>query len=147
MEKEFEALKELEILKQYVKVKNDWGAEYTVDSAYNTVKQALTELKSIKEAKPSEAMEILNEFSKGLVNKEIGMICFNQIWFENQIEILKQTLQSKSLAERCWEICREKCVEVNKIYSGYTLEEYNKNQYRDCELTEAEFNTLKEGLK
>lgn len=42
---------------------------------------------------PSGALEILETFENdGLLNKEIGMISYNQIWLKNQIEVLKQTL-------------------------------------------------------
>ena len=42
------------------------------------------------------------------------------------------------------EIIKEKLVDVFKLYNCKTVEEYNQAQYRDCMLTEEEFNLLKE---
>ena len=44
------------------------------------------------------------------------------------------------------EIIKEKLVDVFKLYTCKTVEEYNQAQYRDCKLTEEEFNILKENV-
>ena len=46
--------------------------------------------KTINNTKSSEALECLKELKKGLINKETGEICFNQVWFKTQIETLQQ---------------------------------------------------------
>lgn len=59
---------------------------------YEVVEQALHRLESIDNANSSEALEILDDFKNGLVNKEIGMVMFQQYWFFTQIEKVKQAL-------------------------------------------------------
>lgn len=64
------------------------------EMAKNTdiVDNALNRLESIDNSNPSEALEILDDFKNGLINKEIGMVMFQQYWFFNQIEKVKQAL-------------------------------------------------------
>lgn len=64
MDKEFEAL---EILVQNIEVEADWGEYQKVKHAHENLKQALTELKGIKEAKPSEALKDLQVIENNIV--------------------------------------------------------------------------------
>ena len=59
-----------------------------------------------------------------------------------EYEAIKKQEPTKAL-----EIIKEKLVDVFKLYTCKAVEEYNQAQYRDCMLTEEEFNLLKEVLE
>ena len=59
---------------------------------------------------------------------------------------VEQITDDKLKAE-CWEIVKDKLVDVFKLYNCKTVEEYNQSQYRDCKLTEEEFELLKRGAQ
>ena len=112
-----------------------------VENFRNRLKQALNELKAIKEAKPSEAMECLEELRSNL-----GVI------YDDTLNTIEQALLKAQELEKELEIIWKKqvdimwfcqCVEANK-----TFEDYNSAMGREIEyLTEEEFNTLKRRCK
>ena len=115
-------------------------------SYYDTIKQALQRLESIDNSKPSETLEILDDFKNGLVNKETGMIMFNQVWFKNQIDTIKQALLKAQENEKVLEIMKDKWVNVAVLIHSKTVEEYNSNAYTPYNLTQEEFDLLKRWL-
>ena len=97
MEKKFEALDCLN------KIQHNFGQlkGQELVNCFETIFKDLTELKQIKKAKPSEALEILETLADdGLLNKEIGMISYNQIWLKMKIEVLKQALLKARVLEK-----------------------------------------------
>ena len=67
-------------------------ADFDKNECCDVIEQSLQRLEAIDNANPSGALEILDDFKNGLVNKEIGMVMFQQYWFFNQIEKVKQAL-------------------------------------------------------
>ena len=121
-------------------------------SYYDIIKQALQRLESIDNAKPSEALEDLDDFKNGLVNKETGMIMFNQVWFKNQIDTIKQALSKAQELEKVLNIIKEKPTDsrIAIAYLGTTInptyEDYCLIVKIDL-LPKKEFDLLKEILK
>lgn len=110
------------------------------------VKEDLLELKAIKESNPSEVIE------KAIrcLNIIEGFMRYHEVSdsYKEELETIKQALQSKLLAESCWEICKKKRVDVYCLLQCKTVDEYNDECFDKADLlTEAEFITLKEGLK
>ena len=105
-----------------------------------TIKQALLELKSIKEANPSEALKCLDDLYCEPVD-------YRSNDKANDYETIKQALLKAEKEHKALEIIKEKLVDVFKLYNCKTVEEYNQAQYRDCMLTKEEFNLLKEVLE
>ncbi len=68
-------------------------------------------------------------------------------YFVDKVNKLSDEKKELSLQAKYWNIVKKKLVDVFKLYNCKTVEEYNQAQYRDCMLTEEEFNTLKEGLR
>jgi hypothetical protein len=136
------ALKELE---EELKWCNHDGKTLTKydEERFNVIKQALLELKEIKEAKPSEALKKLNTIR----HLEIGFdkngkpITLNDTSGLKTIEkaLLKAQEQKKAL-----EIIKEKNVRIDSV-KYYDLEEYN--QIYENKLTQEEYDLLKEMLK
>ena len=128
-------------------------------SYYDTIKQALQRLESIDNSKPSETLEILDDFKNGLVNKETGMIMFNQVWFKNQIDTIKQALLKAQENEKVLEIIKKKRIDIGLLkhceyHTEYNVEIAEHNDelktYQDWwyrkELTKEEFDLLKRWL-
>ena len=72
-------------------------------------------------------------------------------------EKVEQALQHKSLAERCWKICKKYGIEIFS-FKSYFVDmkqdyEYYKEHYKEYQnlliecMPQAEFETLKKGLK
>ena len=65
-------------------------------------------------------------------------------------ELVKENIELKKHA-MAWDIVKEKNVDLRALKAcfkvEYGLQEYNKHQYKENELTEKEFNILKEALK
>lgn len=106
-----------------------------------TLKNALTELKAIKEAKPSEALELVYLIKDYFSN----MIPYSD-WINNiEKYILKAQEQEKVL-----EIIKEKDVDIYILKSCKTVDEYNSSIVHIVgetrELTEEEFDLLKRYL-
>ena len=109
-------------------------------------KQALTELKAIKETKSSEAMESLERIDKeyATIEHEDFKICFNTI----KQALLKAQEQEKKL--KALEIVDKKRVNIHKfkwcVFKKYYVNYYNLHfcDEDDQFLNEQEFDLLKE---
>jgi hypothetical protein len=70
---------------------------------------------------------------------------------EKCLQVIEKSLQYKSLAERCWEIVKAKRVSIVYLEDSQDVEQYNEFAFQTngyaSQLTKAEFETLKEGLK
>ena len=160
MEKEIEALEKIgaEKLARGELIRNDDKLEPYIA----ILKQALTELKAIKEAKPSEAMEKLEEIINYYTEPQYD-VCessypneFKDMW-EKELNTIKQALlkaqeQEKENAEykEVLRIIFEKDVIIRnfkhyvKTYDrNVALKMYNSFVYKDEQLTEEEFDLLK----
>jgi hypothetical protein len=142
MDKEIEkALKELE---EELKFTHNDGVNLTKydEERFNVIKQALLELKSIKEAKPSEALKQVTYLSAILpdwqrVNNGV-----------DSLSIIKLALTTKSKKEQAFDIANKKCVDMYKLSIADNVVAYNKwAEFDEYQLTEEEFNLLKEVLK
>jgi hypothetical protein len=142
--KEFEALNELE---EELKWAHNDGVTLTKydEKRFNVIKQALLELKEIKEAKPSEALErinceIIEDYPTG--NFLVGMT-------PEEHSAIKQALTTKSKKEQAFDIIKEKQVDVGYFITCGSLEEYNVCCFDESvnkKLTQEEFNLLKEAI-
>ena len=143
MDKEFEAFRDILGILSAVS-----GCEVDMDSErIKTVQQALTELKAIKEAKPSEAMECLEKLpymSQGYGN-----------WKE-YYNTIKQALLKAQEQDKALEIIKKKPqaalsliqsgkIKTYKEYLSYTNWEGIDWDWENM-YTEEEFNTLKRDL-
>jgi len=144
MEKEFEAL-------EFIKEKFAY-LEYNCENfnvprkELNTLHNALTELKSIKEAEPSEAMECLET--------ESSKHCF---WLKNYNTIKQALLKAQEMEKEnaelkeVLEIIKDKNVDIWLVNSCFIVEQYNfsiikisnSNVFTLFTLTQEEFDLLK----
>jgi hypothetical protein len=119
------------------------------------VKNDLTELQAIKEAKPSEALEDLKELHELAYGNDETSWKIDEIRMSSHI---KATLLKAEKLEKAWEIVKEKrvdlpylrcCIEDNQNVERYN--EYIRNKTMDYdheqELTQQEFDLLKEVLE
>ena len=123
--------------------------EYDNDSHYDSlhfeddcklVDKALERLEQIDNANPSEALKCLEDLYCEPVD-------YRSNDKANDYETIKQALLKVEKEHKALEIIKEKLVDVFKLYNCKTIEEYNQAQYRDCMLTQEEFNLLKEVLE
>ena len=132
MSKELEALKRL----RQETCPATYMADFDKNECCDVIEQALKRLEAIDNSNPSEALEILDDFKNGLINKEIGMVMFQQYWFFNQIEKVKQALLKEQEPKHYlkWEDLefKEKTsrIEVKLNETLYILS-YVKRQYLD----------------
>ena len=125
---------------------NEDDSDYALKQAtkdIEIVENALQRLEAIDNAKPSEVLEILDDLKNGLVNKETGMIMFNQVWFKNQIYTIKQYFLKAQGQEKALKIIFEKYVDLNLLDCDDEVEEYNRHFGKDRQLTHQEFALLK----
>jgi hypothetical protein len=135
------ALKELE---EELKWTHNDGVNLTKydEERFNVIKQALSELKSIKEAKPTEALKQVTYLSAILpdwqrVNNGV-----------DSLSIIKQALTTKSKKEQAFDIANKKCVNMFRLAVVNDVSSYNKwVEFDEYQLTEEEFDLLKEVLK
>jgi hypothetical protein len=135
------ALKELE---EELKWTHNDGVNLTKydEERFNVIKQALSELKSIKEAKPTEALKQVTYLSAILpdwqrVNNGV-----------DSLSIIKQALTTKSEKEQAFDIANKKCVNMFRLAVVNDVSSYNKwVEFDEYQLTEEEFDLLKEVLK
>jgi hypothetical protein len=108
------------------------------------LKNALIELKSIKEANPSEALECLDnlENSLSLANELLRVTDTSAM--DKYIATIKQALLKAQEQKKALEIIKEKNVRIDSV-KYYDLEEYN--QIYENKLTQEEYYLLKEMLK
>lgn len=116
-----EALECLEKLEELVQ-----NIENVYESPYSNGEESYNDLNTIKQA---------------LIQAEN-----NRIKLEKSEKIISRLIDKKSKKELAWDIAKNKLVDVFKLYNCKTVEEYNQAQYRDCKLTEEEFELLKEVL-
>jgi hypothetical protein len=132
------ALKELE---EELKWTHNDGVNLTKydEERFNVIKQALLELKEIKEAKPSEALKQVTYLSAILpdwqrVNNGV-----------DSLSIIKQALTTKSKKEQAFDIANKKCVDMYRLEAADNVVSYNKwVEFDEYMLTEEEFNLIKE---
>ncbi len=160
MEKEFEALNYLYNDLRLMKCL-DIGEEAKVKSAYNCLHQALTELKTIKEANPSEAMDKLEGLGFGLWNEDKSITSINGHYFKNAYDIIKQALLNAQEQDKVLEIIKEHLtfedsgIEVVKVFindkeeTKYIIKVTSKDTGATIHIhldTEEEFDLLKRYL-
>jgi hypothetical protein len=167
-----EALKELE---EELKWTHNDGVNLTKydERLFNVIKQALIELKSIKEADPSEALKQVTYLSAILpdwqrVNNGVDSLSIIKQALlkaqdlEKEIEILKEyrkdylsrldNLEKHSLKQdKALEIIKEKKIDVVKLCCSLDAESYNlsidiKGLNDSYKITQEEFDLLKEVL-
>ncbi len=70
---------------------------------------------------------------------------------EKCLQVIEKAIQHKSLAEQCWEIVKAKKVSIVYLEDSLDVEQYNEFAFQTygyaSQLTEAEFQTLKEEMK
>jgi hypothetical protein len=138
MDKEIEALKNL----------FDSNCENSHED-YDLIYHALRELKSIKEANPSEALRKLDTIR----HLEIGFdkngkpITLNNT---NGLNIIEQALLKAQEQKKALEIIKEKGIDVGFLKTCKDVKEYNYycfDEETNKTLTTEEFNLIKEILK
>lgn len=161
-------MKELEALKR-IDEKN-YLTEREHRKFYSIIENALLELKAIKEANPSEALECLEVIGCGrednmkfreVFEKEYNTILKSLLKAQEQEKVLNEALKlNGEWAEELdykndiIRIIYEKNVDIRnlkhyiEVYSDdVTLKVYNGFHNKDEELTQEEFNLLKEMVK
>ena len=154
MEKEFEALSRTksEIIDGFP-TGNLWVG--MTPEELETIKQALNELKAIKEANPNEALEGLKHIKKYYVPEPCTATTYNYL------EIIEQALLNAQEMEKVLNTIREKKVNVGNFYfmvlimgKDYDFCKLNNNNamYNICDtrkdfLTKEEFDLLKRWLE
>jgi hypothetical protein len=107
----------------------------------NSIKQALLELKSIKEIDSTEALKQVTYLSAILpdwqrVNNGV-----------DSLSIIKQALTTKSEKEQAFDIANKKCVNMFRLAVVNDVNSYNKwVEFDEYMLTEEEFDLLKKVL-
>ena len=112
---------------------------------FNTIKQALLELQSIKEANPSEALECLDKLAK-----QIELDEDTDYWeIRNANNTVEQALLNAEKEHKVFEIIKEKEVNMQVFNQCEDVETYNKVyiKQKDRQLTQEEFSLLKEVLE
>lgn len=126
-------------------------------SDYEYLKRELQRLEAIDNANPSEALEEIKqiEFYVGTI---IGLefIKGNDVFseakkrdyeiFKIKAEKIKQALLKAQQQEKVLGIIKDKQVNVRLLKRCKSVEQYNNNCPFGCELTQEEFDTLKEVL-
>lgn len=146
-------MKELEALYRLATRNNgNRRSDEEVDKDFRIVEKALNDYESIGNANPSEALKELNNIISDFDELEYvdGALAITGNYLVQKFKglaTIKQALMQKSKKEQALEIIKKKLVDVFKLYNCKTVEEYNQAQYRDCRLTEEEFNILKEGIE
>lgn len=162
MNKELEALERLKTAPSFMGGTVEYQActqsEAVLTQDYEIVKQAVLELKSIKEANHSEALEELKRIDYNItyllsdcdINEEVDMN-FTSIKEHKSCEIIKQALIKGEKEHKALEIIKEKNVDVKLLkLSTNLLDYYTRVKHKtgeNTELTEEEFNLLKEVLE
>jgi hypothetical protein len=136
--------KEIEKALNCVDILKEDGCITTIyqGKALETIRQALIELKSIKEANPSEALKQVTYLSAILpdwqrVNNGV-----------DSLSIIKQALTTKSKKEQAFDIANKKCVNMFRLSVVNDVNSYNKwAEFDEYQLTEEEYNLIKGVLK
>lgn len=110
-------------------------------------KQALTELKAIKEAKPSEAIECVEDL---IFNFSVDEYVDR---YDKNLATIKQALLKAQELEKVLEIIKEKKVDIFELKRCSSAKSYNESVcfkiafIKDYELTEEEFELVKRWSK
>ena len=134
------------------KIQHDFGQlkGQELVACYETIFNALKRLEAIDNAEPSEALELLGFMGNFIIptalgNKHLKDFC------DKEFAIIKAALLKAEKEHKALEIIKEKDVDLRTLKAGFKVEcglqEYNKHQYKENELTEEEFNLLKEVLE
>ena len=148
MSKELKALEVLGYIGGYIIPTNNGNQHLKdfCDIEFAILKQALTELKQIKEANPSEAMESLERIDKeySTIKNEDFKICFNTI---------KQTLLKAQKQEKILSVIFKKRIDLESFYSTFVKDDLDYKYYEKYygtygleKLTQEEFDLLKKQL-
>lgn len=113
----------------------------------SVIEQALLELRSIKEAEPSKALEELNRIDCNItyllsdcdISEEVSMN-FNSIRDNKSCEIIKQALQNAQREHRLLEIVKEKVMNLVSISDGRV---WDGELYQSNKISEEESVLLK----
>ena len=148
MRKELNALECLEALEQDIKDRTILAEDRQLKLCA-VIKQALLELKSIKEANPSEALECLEEIGFAPLNECCGYpyTRISDEYYED-FNTIQQALLKAEKEHKALEIIKEKNVDVFR-FKKLDFDTFNQLQ-KSCklpELTQEQFNLLKEMLK
>ena len=128
---------------------HDMGSEYVenpLKEEIDIVNNALLELKAIKEANPSEALECLEEIENYCEWSEFNSCLSHD--FPKEYNTIKRALIKAQEQEKVLEIIKKKNVEMALFNDSKTVEDYNFNRnWGAKELTQQEFDLLKEMIK
>ena len=116
------------------------------------IKEKLQRLEAIDNADTSRALECLeriNNYGCGINDN----MKFSEV-FEKEYNTIKQALKPKSKKELAWDIVKEKRINLEYFIKDFINDNYNytfykaySKRYGAYQLTEKEFNLLKEGLE
>ena len=139
--------KDLEALVKYIKLEteyigNDTYKLYIKKNTMEFLEQALQRLESIDQSNPSEALKELEELLLSSYSYIIMLDRLNGAYPTIKNYILKAQEQEKTL-----KIMKDKWVNVTVLIHSKTVEEYNSNAYTPYNLTQEEFELLKEHFK
>ena len=117
MEKEFEALQD------WLDKMISHEINIATKEHLNQLKSFLTELKAIKEAKPSEALEAIYRI---IAHTEYDNdSSYGYLKFENDCKLIEQYILKAQEQEQVLEIIKEKNVDIWLVNSCFTVEQYN----------------------
>ena len=109
------------------------------------VENALQEFDDIKNAKPSEAMKIINKMLYGIEEFEFVNL---EMVLTRDLEKVKQALLKAQEQEKVLNIIKEKNVDLDEIRANATVKGYNSNiPYYRQSLIDEEFRLVKEWMR
>ena len=152
MEKVFEALERLKTAPSFMGGTKEYmfamQSERALLEDYELVKQAIIELKEIKESNPSEALKCLKELETNRIEYNEGFeLGFTKTMpFKSTMEykIIHQALLKAEKLEKVCNIVREKVMPLVSIDDGYI---WDNELYQSIALTQEEADLLKEVLE
>ena len=113
-------------------------------------KQALLELKAIKDANPSEALECLEEMAKYRIEYSEYLMPIKDI---SEYKTIKQTLLKAQEQEKVLKVILKKRIDLESFYSTFVKDDLDYKYYEKYygtygleKLTQEEFLLLKEVL-
>ena len=136
-------------LEEELKIKEDWSCVACKED-HEQLLSWLKELQAIKESNPSEALKDLENLSyfKSIYDTELYVLDTEE--FTN----IKQALVKAQEQEKMLKIIFEKNVDILELRllikhhnDRMALKLYNRQYKKEWQLTEEEFNTLKEMVK
>ena len=148
---EFEALKRL----RQETCPATYMPDFNKEECLEVIEKALLELKAIKEAKPSEALECLEKLGTipMIVNEKTYDFKPIKKAIPNTYNTIKQYILKTDNLEKAWEIVKEKNVTMFELKCCSSAKSYNEcisfkiGFVKNYELTQQEFDLLKEMLE